>query len=99
MRLSLEYLKAEGARIPLGYGPAWRDYEREFIVCYPLGLHLIMRWARDLRHWFMEVGYPGHYDQVTMARYVKGYQRGFDNGREIGIQEGKLEAGRNTRTT
>jgi len=40
----------------------------------------------------MEVGYPGHYDQVTMARYVKGYQRGFDNGREIGIQEGKLRA-------
>jgi len=89
MHTQMQYHKKENEVIPWGYGPAWRDFNRQVIICYPLGLHWIMRWGRDLRHWVMGAGFPGYTDRITQVRFQQGFNRGFDSGVVVGIEREK----------
>ena len=69
----LQKTKYEGELFPTFYGPAYRDFDREVTVCYPLGLHLLMRWMRDLWCWLMVVGRPGYRENLETKAYCLGY--------------------------
>ena len=62
----------EGERIPTGYGIAWRDFDTDYKVAYPLVLHLVLRWLRDAKFWLMSVGRPGYREQVEREAYYRG---------------------------
>ena len=49
----------EGNKVPWGYGLSYWRYESLTAVCYPILLHLIVRWCRDLWFWIVKAGFPG----------------------------------------
>lgn len=65
--MRLNYLVPWGELIPRGYAPSYRAPDRDCVVCYPWGLHWLVRWARDLKFWIMYVGYPGFRDRTEFA--------------------------------
>jgi hypothetical protein len=62
--VSLNRFVSEGQIIPWGYAVAYRDFDRDTKVCYPIPLHLLVRWVRDFRFWFMRVGRPGYRERL-----------------------------------
>lgn len=51
----MEIEAREGAEIPNKfYGLAYRDFCRYKTVWYPLGIHLIVRWTRNIYHAWIE---------------------------------------------
>ena len=72
----LDALVGEGERIPWGYGISYRDFERDTKVAYPLGIHFLVRWARDFRFWLMTVGRPGYRERYEQAVYHLGVEQG-----------------------
>lgn len=48
-----------GEQMPTGYAPAYRDWMRDVAVCYPIGLHLLVRWTRSAYYWLVLVGWTG----------------------------------------
>lgn len=70
MRLVLDAL--EGQYIPMGYGIAYRDFSRDVNIAYPLGLHFLVRWARDVHFWLMSVERPGYRERIELAAYQRG---------------------------
>ncbi|KKN23497.1 hypothetical protein LCGC14_0904320 [marine sediment metagenome] len=69
-----EYIK-EGMTIPRGYAVSYRDFLTESKVCYPIGIHLLVRWSRDLLYWLMRVGYPGYRQRKEQEMYSLGLSR------------------------
>lgn len=65
--MRLQRLVPWGEFIPRGYAPSYRAIDRDCVVCYPWGLHWLVRWARDLKFWIMRAGYPGYRDRVEFA--------------------------------
>ena len=45
----------EGGTIPRGYAPSWDDWSKAQVevTCYPIGIHLIVRYTRRLYWWFV----------------------------------------------
>jgi hypothetical protein len=39
---------SQGEAVSAGYGAAWFDYWRGAAVCYPVPVHWLVRWAREL---------------------------------------------------
>jgi len=62
----------EGGAIPRWWGIAWQESAVRGYVCYPLGLHLLFRWARDLYWWLAR----GRRDKALLAAYRVGYDDG-----------------------
>ena len=56
----------EGSKVPWGYGLSYWHPTKDAAVCYPVLLHLIVRWCRDLWFWIVGVGFPG-----TRSRWEK----------------------------
>jgi len=67
----------EGARLPLLYGTAWRDVERDFTVCAPVPLNLGIQLARRIWHWAVRWAWPSKYDKDIHAAFSAGYNRGW----------------------
>ncbi len=75
-----EYVE-EGNAAPRGYGLSYRDYLMNSTVWYPLGLHLIVRWARDFHFWLVKVGYPGYRQRAMHRVFLLGVEEGIKKGR------------------
>ena len=88
-------LVGEGQLIPMGYAIAYRDFDLDMKVAYPIPLHFLVRWFRDFRFWLMSVGRPGYRENIESAAYRRGveceievhrrleqdyYNRGFETG-------------------
>lgn len=69
-------LVSEGQRIPWGWGIAYRDFERDAKLAYPIPIHFLVRWARDLRFWLMTVGRPGYREKVESEFFRRGLDEG-----------------------
>ena len=70
----------EGSRIPWGYGLSYRPFDRDVAVCYPVPLHLIVRWCRDLWFWIVKVGFPGtrsQWENEIVRQTERRYQEAF----------------------
>ena len=76
-------------KIPLGYVPAWEDWHRKRAVCYPIGLHWLMRWMRSFWHWTLG---PTARDRREYQIHQKGYDAGFQAGVVSGEEEGQRKA-------
>ena len=94
----------EGDMIPeLWYAIAWRDFDTDRAVCYPVGLHFLMRWSRDLWCWVRGVGLPGYGDRLyikaqgrankwALAALEQERQNAWDDGYGIGYRQGRQDA-------
>jgi hypothetical protein len=78
----------EGETIPPFYGVSHRDFARGASVCYPVGLHALVRWGRDLRAWVMWSGLPGYRERQELEWYRRGRAIGYDNGLKQGYVDG-----------
>ena len=74
MKLAVEV--PEGGYIPNWYGIAYRDFDRDTKVAYPLFLHLLVRWVRDFKFWLMSVARPGYRERVEHAAWARGRRAG-----------------------
>ena len=52
VKVTWAYLRGEGGQLPTWYGRAWRDPMRAVDVCFPIPLHWVARWARQVWYWF-----------------------------------------------
>ena len=93
----------EGLPLPRGYAVAYRDFLVNSKVCYPLGIHLIVRWARDLIFWLGRVGYPGYrqrheqalrklWEEKWILESQDLFQDTFENAYKRGWNESKLHS-------
>ena len=73
------YEKEEGETLPWGYAIAYRDFCIDRQVSYPIGIHFIVRWSRDLLFWISYVGYPGYRQRIEHEAWLKG--RAFETKR------------------
>lgn len=71
----MRYDKREGEEIPFGWAVAFRDFDRGCGVCYPIPIHFLVRWGRDLRYWLMRVGRPGYRERTEHAVFLRGLQQ------------------------
>ena len=55
----------EGMMRPRGYASAWFEWESLHYICYPIGIHLIARYARALYGW---IAYLRSDDMYTCPR-------------------------------
>ena len=62
----------EGELIPRWWGIAYRDFDRNAKVAYPIPLNFLVRWERDLRCWLMNVGRPGYRERIERRTYLRG---------------------------
>ena len=73
--MGLRHFKREAELIPFGWAVAYRDFNTERSVCYPIPLHLLVRWARDIRFWLMTVGRPGYREKIEVAATLRANTR------------------------
>ena len=74
-------------KIPVGYGIAYRTFDADGNLCYPIPLNWIARWLRSA--WVALQG-PGR-DTWIEKRELAAYQLGFDIGRRAGEIVGRQE--------
>ena len=67
----------EAELIPRGYGVAWKEWDRNLIVCLPLGVNLVARWLRSAWHWTKCSYQPSLIDRM----YEVGYHAGQNDQR------------------
>jgi len=82
----------DGMNIPRGYGLAFRDFQARQHVCYPLGIHLIVKTAAAL-YWRFIYLYPSFWERAIHRTedkaYEDGYNRGYVKGLEAGYENAK----------
>ena len=99
--LKLEH--EEGARIPFGWAVSHRDFLSQTTICYPIGIHFIVRWSRDIFFWLMSVGRPSWRQTLEHKIYVAGLEQGSSRERamgkyredrqfKLGLEEGRIQA-------
>lgn len=59
MKLSATKWKREGEKFPLCYLPSYYDTWRAAFVCYPIGIHVLVRWFMRLKHLMIRYFYGG----------------------------------------
>ena len=71
---------------PLFYSPAWHDFATHHDVCYPTGIHWIVRWIRKVWIWTLRTKFR----DIEMFRVREvGYKEGYEAGKSDGIAEGR----------
>lgn len=85
-----KFMKEEGMPMPWGYAVSYRDFRLQGRVCYPLGIHLVVRWSRDFTLWLMDVGYPGYRQRIEHEAFLAGRKIEQDKLKD----EGRPPAGR-----
>lgn len=75
----LKKIKLEGEKHPRGYGIAYRNWEDNTMVCYPLGLNWIINWSRAI--WFI-IRYRLVFHRTESVNYWFniGYRKGYTDG-------------------
>lgn len=87
-------LTGEGRVIPWYYGVAYFEMDMLEYVCYPIPLHLVVRWARWLHYswhawrgtapgWIREEKIQGVISRAWNDGYSRGYRDGRDAFRQI----------------
>lgn len=67
----------EAEMIPRWYGIAYRDFDRDTKVAYPIIIHWIVRYGRDLLYWIRWVGYPSFRQEVEHKYFRLGLEAGW----------------------
>jgi hypothetical protein len=62
--------------IPRGYGVAYRAWDRDGAVCYPIPLNWLVRWARGAMIWLRFPERATRYEAANRAAYDRGYVAG-----------------------
>lgn len=75
-------------RIPVGYAPAWRDWGSDRDVCFPIGLHWLVRWARAF--WLWTLG-PTHEETEMGKRLARERKLAYDRGYAFGWMAAKRQ--------
>lgn len=74
--ITIRHTKREGEEIPWGWAVSYRDFDTDRGICYPIPLHLLVRWQRDIRFWLMRVGRPSYRERIEHAAWLKGRRAG-----------------------
>jgi len=74
--------------IPFGWAISHRDFIRNTKIAYPIGIHFIVRWSRNIFFWLMGVGYPSYRQQIEHKVYLAGMKAGVDWAKN-GMAEGR----------
>jgi hypothetical protein len=69
---------SEGAKLPRGYGVAWRPMEGREVVCYPVPVNVAMCFLRDV--WWRLCMPGSHRDKVLGDAYYRGFETGYRIG-------------------
>ncbi len=78
---SIRFEKEEGQVMPRGYAVSYRDIRMQTTICYPLGIHFLVRWSRDSLFWLMRAGYPGYRQRIEHELYWDGVNEGIRRSR------------------
>jgi len=85
---------SEGEIRPRGYGFAYYDIDYNRIVCYPLGIHLLVGFVRKVYHRFLSIRFKSVVDEAykkglnegmkySSDRYAEGMRHGLQDCMEI----------------
>lgn len=91
-KLFLDIQIYQGDAIPHWYGVAYYDFARDTAVCYPFGVHLLVRWARSV-YWWLVWKRPSRVESELMKAYKYGREYANDEAYEAGYRQG-LQDGR-----
>lgn len=72
-----------GAKIPFGYGIAYRDFAMDVAICYPIPINLVVRWVRNF---YEMIAYRIHstmFQKQLEDIATSSYEKGFKAGQEI----------------
>jgi len=70
-RILTRKMVEDGVRRSKGYGFAWRDFDTNCIVTYPIPLNVIFRGLRRLWHWILS-----YKNSVIDEARIKGIRQG-----------------------
>ncbi len=70
-RVLTRKLIEDGAKLPKGYGFAWRDFDTPSYVAYPIPFNVLFRGLRRLYHWIIS-----HKNSVLDEARIKGIREG-----------------------
>jgi hypothetical protein len=73
-----ERLIGDGAKLPKGYGFAWRDFDTASHVAYPIPFNVLLRGLRRLYHWILS-----HKNSVLDKARIKGIREGQEMERQF----------------
>lgn len=84
-----------GDTIPNWYGISYYDYAKNTAVCYPFGVHLLVRWGHSL-YWWLVWKRPSRRENDIQHAGLEGYTRGqnygFDSGYKAGFEHARAAA-------
>jgi len=69
---------------PFLYSSAWYDWVTHCEVCFPIGIHWLVRWVRAFWLWTLRAN-------ARDALVAKAHATGWACGRQVGVEEGKRE--------
>ena len=67
-----------GAKLPKGYGFAWRDFDTASHVAYPIPFNVLFRGLRRFYHWIIS-----HKNSVLDEARIKGIREGQEMERRL----------------
>ncbi len=74
----------QGEIVPQGYGVAWRDWNRDAAICYPVPLNVLLGWLRFAYIWIRFRAVPHSLDRcirgIIATAERDAYSRGYDRG-------------------
>lgn len=79
--------KACGEKPPRFYRFAWFDVVTGCYHCYPIGIHLLVRWFVHFLDWTWKYT-PSQRELDMTTAEERGYNRGFTDGHETGHRNG-----------
>ena len=81
----------EGGRLPFGYAVAYFQYDKGMAVCYPVGFHLLMRWAKYTWWAFVKHYRLSPWESEILAARNEGERRGEETGERLGHARARRE--------
>ena len=70
-----------GERLPFGYGVAYTKWEYDVDVLYPIGLNVLVRWARAFYWWLIRnTSGPDWFSRQMWRAYHEGETHGYALG-------------------
>lgn len=79
----------EGGMWPRGYGYAYREWDRNEAVCYPLGLNWLVGWVRMA--WIALAHGPRNEPSATDMQLLQANLVGQSTGIAIGEERGRIK--------
>jgi len=77
-------------QLPFLYSPAYHNFVGHFDVCYPIGIHWIVRLVRNVWSWTLRHDLiVKEAAEAWKAGFNAGYATGFRDGTAAGVTEGQ----------